>query len=295
MKTRIVCVLALLALALPALAQPPATEGTDESVRTMRIDGDLTIDPQGKVLDYRITTPLRGQINGLLDKAVRHWTFQPVLVDGQPVTARTGMRITLGAREVESGYAVAIDNVTFHNKEESATGEKGISEETPEVSVKARSLVPPKYPSGLMRSQVSGGVMLMVRVTPSGDVADLAVVQSAVYNVKGQSKTLAMAREKFEDSVLAVARRWKFDVTAKLPNPDAEALTLAIPVQFVAFDTPADPIGTWRVEQRGPLSIAPWLVSSQAQRIGISDVDSNAPVPVATRFHLNDEVRGRAL
>lgn len=41
------------------------------------------------------------------------WKLVPMQQGGQPVRAKTPMRITLAASEVPGGYEVRIDNVVF--------------------------------------------------------------------------------------------------------------------------------------------------------------------------------------
>ena len=95
----------------PAATKVPIVPG--ESVLTLRVDGDLTIGPGGKVLAYQTRTTLEPQIEVLVSKTVNGWRFHPVTVDGVPVVAKSPMRITLAATEANGGYAVRVDNVTF--------------------------------------------------------------------------------------------------------------------------------------------------------------------------------------
>jgi len=60
----------LLVAAASASAQAPVGPGKGESVLTMRVDGELSIDPEGRVMDYRITTKLDPQVEKLVRRAV---------------------------------------------------------------------------------------------------------------------------------------------------------------------------------------------------------------------------------
>ena len=82
---------------------------------TMRVDGDITIDSQGRVTKYKVTTPVTPTIEKALDKAVHGWRFHPVKVDGQPANARSNMRVTLAAREASNGYAISVDNIIYRD------------------------------------------------------------------------------------------------------------------------------------------------------------------------------------
>lgn len=72
MKTRIAIALGLLALPLPALSLPVLAgepgPGSDD-LMPMRVDGDITIDSQGRVAQYKVTTPVTSTIEKALDTA----------------------------------------------------------------------------------------------------------------------------------------------------------------------------------------------------------------------------------
>lgn len=109
MLRSIMLTLAMLASAgVHAGAKDEAAQG--EAVLTLRVDGELSIDPEGKVADYRIRTKLDPQLERLVRRAVPSWRFKPILVDGKPVIASSPMRITLSAEEMDQGYKVVVDN-----------------------------------------------------------------------------------------------------------------------------------------------------------------------------------------
>ena len=66
-------------LAIAMLATADAASATKvqiaqgESILTLRVDGDLSIDPAGRVVDYRIRTKLDPKIERLIAKAVPAW------------------------------------------------------------------------------------------------------------------------------------------------------------------------------------------------------------------------------
>lgn len=269
------------------------------SVMTMRVDGEITVGQGGGVLDYKITTPIKPELQQLLDKAVRKWTFHPVIVDGKPVVAKNNMRITLAAREAGRGYAVSVDNVTFRgmSSESPAGQDQPSTEQAESVVITAKSMKPGGYPSGLMRAGVEGAVLLYVRVSPQGSVDDVIAVQSSLYNVRGRRDVLDKARRLLEDAAIAAAKRWKFDVTVIKPEPTAADLTVSVPYWYVMSDNArGENPGQWRVELRSEKAVAPWLVeASSAQDIGVSDLDSDDVVPLASTLRAPDGVIGKAL
>ena len=53
--------------------------------------GEIQIAPDGHVSDYELKTKLAPSVAQALDRAVRGWRFEPVLVDGRAVAAKTTM------------------------------------------------------------------------------------------------------------------------------------------------------------------------------------------------------------
>lgn len=302
----------------PAATKVPVVLG--ESVLTLRVDGDLTIGPDGKVQAYQVRTTLEPQIDALVSKAVNRWRFRPVTVDGVPVVAKSPMRITLAATEAKGGYAVRVDNVTFRpntreNYEAALASEQKIRAQgkTLDVTGEAQShgqhvLIrsqkppPPSYPEGLMAAGVEGAVLLNLRLNPDGSVAEVFASQSSLLNVKGGSaRVLDRARTMLEKSAANAAGKWRFDVQAEdVAALKPSALTVRVPVQYVLGPVPrdgSDPLtGKWRHEYRGPNFPVPWLIGADEQVVGVSDVDSNEMITGSSPFKLLDQsVIGNAL
>ncbi|MBK7206136.1 MAG: hypothetical protein IPH90_09055 [Thermomonas sp.] len=212
---RISMVSVLLVAAASASAQAPVGPGKGESVLTMRVDGELSIDPEGRVMDYRITTKLDPQVEKLVRRAVPAWRFKPILVDGKAAIATSPMRITLAAEEMAQGYRVTVDNVVFRpNTTQQYEAEQASKKAHPRMSVAgeapaplvwitSKRLQPPKYPSELQRVGVEGMVLLNLRLNPDGTVAEVFAAQSSLLNVKGGSSLLDRARTMLERNASA--------------------------------------------------------------------------------------------
>lgn len=302
---------AVLALGTAHAASDPApVQG--ESVLTLRVDGELTIGPEGGVDDYRIRTKLDPQVEALVKRAVPTWRFKPILVDGKPAIATSPMRITLAAEEVAQGYRVTVDNVVFQpNTREQYEAElasqkahprMSVAGEAPEpqVWISSKSLKPPGYPYGLMRSGVEGIVLLNLRLNPDGTVAEVFAAQSSLLNVKGREALLDRARAMLERNAGDVAKRWTFQVEAEnLAGLSAEDLTVRVPVSYTLGKSgeAADGLaGKWRHEFRGPNLTAPWLAADQAAKVGVSDLAGNEMLAGVSPFELSDKsVIGKAL
>lgn len=292
-----------------------------ESVLTLRVDGDLTIDPQGRVTDYQVRTMLEPKLQQLLAKAVPGWRFQPIQQGGKPIVAKSPMRITLAAAEVQGGYEVRVDNVVFrpNTKDEWTTDlalrrqalEQGVAGPsspadgapgaTQPVLVSAEKLTPPGYPTGLVRAGVEGVVLLNLRLDPDGSVAEVFASQSSLLNVKGRPELLDRARIMLEKNAATTAKNWRFKVEAAQPSRlTASDLTVRVPVEYTLSSPRSGEAwltGKWRNEFRGPSFPVPWLLGVEdAQVVGVSDLDSGEFLAGSSSFKLADKgVIGAAL
>lgn len=289
MRSMVAAMAMLVAMGTPAATKVQIAQG--ESVLTMRVDGELAIDKDGRVMEYRIRTKLAPQIEKLVAKAVPGWRFEPIQVDGQAVAAKTPMRITLAATEIKGGYEVRVDNVTFQPNTDEEFKAAAAATDTP-VKIASKKLKPPMYPAGLQRAGVDGLVLLNLRLNPDGTVADVLAVQSSLLNVKGKSELLDRARGVFEKSALAAAEHWTFDVNVQEgTTPSAADFSVSVPVDYrISHGGKPSPLdGQWRIEFRGPRLAAPWLLDvKDVQDIGVSDLESGELMAASTRFKLSD-------
>lgn len=134
------------------------------AVLEMNAEGEVQIAPDGSVSDYRLQSKLGSPISDVIDRNVRGWHFQPVIIDGRAVIARTAMHIALKAEPVDGktdGYTLRIASVRF--------GE-----------MKAAHVKPPRYPTVAIRAHVGGKVMLAARLDADGKVTDVQVYQTSL-------------------------------------------------------------------------------------------------------------------
>lgn len=298
-----------------AMAATKVQIAEGESVLTLRVDGELAIDPQGRVQDYTIRTKLDPQIERLVAKAVPAWRFEPITVNGKGIPAKSSMRITLAATEIKGGYQVRVDNIVFRtdSKEEYAASQAAIRSELERqqgmpaeagakpaapprqfVAITARKLIPPGYPEGLQKAGVEGVVLLNLRLRPDGTVADVFASQSSLLNVKGRPELLDRARTMLEKNAATKAAKWTFGVEAKdMAALTASDLTVRVPVEYTLSSTgtrSATLAGKWRHEFRGPSFPVPWLLGAEGeQTIGVSDLDSGEFLTGTSPFKLSDK------
>lgn len=260
-----------------------------ESVLSMRVDGELLITQDGRVGEYKVTTDgLPEEVTSLIDQSIATWRFEPVMdAKGAPVVARTYMRMTLVARELEGKrYAMGLENVRFHDgtkRNESAEVRERAKQVGVEVVQKAR----PSYPSMMAANRVSGAALVNVLLAPGGTVEDAVVVQSAMFNVRGKSALMEKAFGEMEREAVRGVKRMRVRFGAGVDPSDPE---ISSGLLLINFDMTGKPdqdearrkAGIWRIEQRGPLRSPAWEIEKARTRLGISDMDGSEGYMSAT-------------
>lgn len=253
-----------------------------ESLLSMRVDGELVITPDGQVGEYKITTKdMPGEITSLIAKSIAGWRFEPIKDEqGSLIAAKTHMRVTLVAREKEKGsYAVEMENVRFHNGvriNEARAVRQEAKEAGVEVSIRPR----PNYPDVMLSNGISGAALVNILFSEDGKVVDAVVVQSAMFNVRGQSGLIEKAFKEMEREALRSVKRMrvKFGRGVDPKDPEVSSGMIAIRFSVIGSADQSDSMrkaGVWRLEQRGPLRTPSWEIEKAGVRVGISDLDGS--------------------
>lgn len=261
-------ILLLLCLLLPALASA-------QDVKPLQLDvsGEIAIDHQGAVYDYKIHTILTPEVKKIVEDSVRQWRFEPVQRDGKPVYAKSGMFLTLAALPAENGYRLRIDKVRF-------VGTR-----------KAVSTMPPGFPIEALRMRVNAAVLVAVRVDAEGNVLEAMVAQSSMSGSRGTELRGSAVRKKFEVASVEAAKRWKFE-PADLAAGDPAETTLVLSVTFTTEG--AGYLRGWRAAGAGPSNLIPWLPADKQQfdATGLKDGEALA---LDSPMRLKEAVEGKAL
>ena len=280
--------------AAPAREKAPAAPelGTLESVLTTQVNGWIVIDPQGQLTDIRIDTQIPDTLRTSLIRNSGKWRFHPVVVDGMPRTARARIRFVLAARKLGSDYRISVDNVLFPEGDEPSPGHA----EKPKAVISAIALTPPKYPYGAQRAEISGIVLLGLKIGPDGSVQEVVPVQSSLLNIAGPAKVMRYAIRQFEQASIAAAKSWRFNVAAGSATTTPEQMTVMLPLRFTMQGAPVDKPGLWRTELRAPRQELTWLgQGSNTQKVGVSDLADGEVMPVASTMRLASDVIGKDL
>lgn len=247
--------LALCAFAATAIAG--VAEVRKQIEMSMLVTGTIDIDPDGSVAAHSIDQPdkLPPAVLQLLDKALPHWRFEPVVVDGRIVRARSQMGVRVVARKLEDGnYQLRIGSVSFGQNEGKATEKRATGKQ---ASKSGKRMGPPKYPPGAYRAGVTGTVYLLLKLDEQGDVADVTAEQVNLY-VVGNERQMEQARKQLSDASIAAARRWRFDEPAHDVLGDDGYAVIRVPIDYRFRGQKDAGYGEWKAYVPGPRQRPSW-------------------------------------
>jgi hypothetical protein len=274
------------AFAWPARADRLPPPEVKAAVYATRVDGMVEIGPDGRVARYAPVTVLAEPLAGRVRTLAEGFRFEPVLVDGRPVIARTRMRMHLVAEPIADGeLRVAVEHIGFPDDEEDSG--RTLPPDRYVRGVAART--PVHYPRNALRSGISGRVLVALRLAPDGSVVDAHPRESALFSARGHRKALAGALALLERAATDTVRRWRFDV--RVPDaarPAPADLTALVAVQYLMSDHPHPRPGVWLHESRSRERSPPWLDPLLADRLpDMADVGDRGHFGAApNRFRL---------
>lgn len=241
----------------------------------MPVSGEIGIDPDGAVFDYRLDTELTPAVAALVERSVRQWKFEPVLRGGVATRAKARMRLTLIAHQVPSGFQLQVEQVRFSAYRDPV------------------KMLPPRYPAEAARSSISGDVLVAVRVNPEGRVVEAIAVQTSWPDNKvgGEDSQRYWARI-FEKASVEAARRWVFEPADPALHETGDA-TLVVPVNFWTGNV-SPPGRGWRHESAGQARPIPWLEPTQ-QTFDASGLRQGEALALDYSVKLKTSVVGTAL
>lgn len=253
--------LALFAVSGPAQGAQKRSAGFEVS---MLITGDLDIEIDGSVSRHTIDDgdaipPYAGNI---IERAITHWRFEPVLVDGKPVPARARMTLRLlGTPMEDGGLAVRLASATFGE-----CGEPGSDH------VSSIKMTPPSYPRAALHMGATGTAYLILKIGADGRVSD-AVAEQVNLRFIAPATTMKAARKEFSAAAISAARRWIFAPPTTGDDVNAPFWSVRVPVTF-AINSEATEEGThgkWVAYIPGPRQSAPWREDESEGNDAIAD------------------------
>lgn len=262
----------LLALlfALLAVRAPAAEQAQAEFELTAH--GEIEIGPDGSVLTHRIERGLSAIITKLVEKNVRTWRFEPILVEGRPVIAKTTMQLALQAKPTPEGdYALTLENVWFGVRKANSAN------------------VPPNYPLKALRKSLGARVLLVLQLDSAGRVLAAHPRQTSLNRRFIKEARAQEWREVFEAASVKAALTWSYAGSDLIGNQPSGGYVL-VPISYqVAAEN------EWQGFFPGPETTAPWESESGLLAGDPEAVDDSSAVALNSRFKLLTDVEGKAL
>lgn len=274
--------LAIALFGLGMLALAPTAAAKERPQVALAVNGDIEIGPDGLVRSYVIGSKVSDEVAKLVERHVRGWRFEPILVDGKPVVAKTAMHLELTGDPVGDAddYKVTIANLWFGEPKMHGT------------------MKPPHYPRIAVAGHVEARVLLSLRLDDTGSVADVDVYQTSL-GVRTRSEHEAQSwRREFERASVAAARDWHFDLSQTV-NGKPMGGNVMVPVSYFLCQMPCRKDGNdgrWRAYIPGPVHPAPWSGATiAAAGAGAASLRDGEALPLDSRFRLKDDVVGKVL
>lgn len=254
----------------------------------MLVTGSIVVAPDGSVQSYALDQQekLPGVVVGLIGRQVPKWRFEPTMLDGHPVAARSTMNLRVVAQKrIDGGYSFAIAGATFPQVTDSQAAAFAMRKQ-------------PVYPSTALHDHVSGTVYLTLRVNEQGAVVGGYAEQvnldtsptatPAEYQLKKWRSILAK-------SALDAALTWKF---AGIKHVDATSggdwiATTPVNYHIEESDSPTvDMYGKWEIYLPGPVQNSPWPDAPIAGSTNLDAIPAGSLALAATGLHLTTPLGG---
>jgi hypothetical protein len=251
-------------------------ESDKKTFYEMSADGAVQIAPDGHVSDYKLDGSLQPAVAALVKRAVLGWQFEPIVVDGKAVVAKTAMHLGLRAEPVEGKddqFSVHIDSINFGNPVRLDIGKL------------------PHYPRAASGARLGAYVVLSGRLDESGKVAEVYPYQTSLDARASNEKQAEKWRREFETAAISAAKTWQYDLT-EIVGGRASGAYVVIPVRFLTSPSRTNRNEKWRGYEAGPIHPAPWA-ANQGQPL-LAQAGDGA-TSTSSHFHLKDDVIGKAL
>jgi hypothetical protein len=266
---RIACAIALTIGAINGATAQKATAPVIELVAR----GEIQIAPDGHVKDYQLKSDLAAAVAALVDGTVRGWHFEPVLVDGKAVIAKTTMTLYLhGEPTAGDSYSLSIASVNFG-------------------TLTRAKLDPPRYPNEAVRVRLGARVVPNLLIDADGKVVEAVAGQTSLdRRAKNESEAEAW-RQLFEKVSIDAAKHWRYAPSEFVDGKPTSRRYAIAPLVFS--------IG--RNESiayvPGPIHPAPWAKTNATSKDEerFAQLSDGETASTDTHFHLKDDVVGKKL
>ncbi len=218
--------------------------------------GTITVAPDGSVAEVQIAESFGEGIDEPLRKRIKAWRFEPVMLEGRPITAIAHMDLTLRADIADTIVeGIRIIRADFVD-----------SPELRQADARRRSVKPPSYPKSALRHGFGAQLMLVVEVDEVGRVKNSAALSGWLTGPKARARQQEQVMRSFVNASQRAVMTWQ------LPVPTAsDSNVYRIPISFRIDDATWSP--AYWIEQ----APAAWMVTGDSSKIAALDAAGNFP------------------
>ena len=247
---------ALLSMMFVYCAQAMNASGVRKTVEmSMLVTGHIEIEPDGRVSSYVLdkSERLPAYVKSNLAKNVPHWRFEPVVIDGKPVRARSRLGIRMRALPAGDGdYRVAIADASF-----------GDEYAKTEDRIHSVAMTPPTYPLAAVREGYEGTVYLILKIDREGQAVDV-VTEQVNLTVLGDSRQMERGRDLLARASVRAAKIWRFRPPTVGEAAKESSWRVRVPVAYRLGDEAETAYGQWESYVPGPRTLPSWLEQKAA-------------------------------
>ncbi|HYQ25494.1 energy transducer TonB [Stenotrophomonas sp.] len=228
---------------------------------SMTLNGVINIGREGQVEAFQLDRrdKVAADVASMVEGTVRNWRFEPVLVDGKAVSARTEVRLRL--------LADSLTGTTMQIRVADANFGPVSDENKPSTdNVSSLKMRAPAYPERAAAIRGQGDVMLLVKVGRDGKVADVIAEQTNL-TVVAPERQMQMLRDVLAKASVNTARSWTFNPPTTGANKDDAFWTVRVPVRY-DFSQREERYGRWSAYIPGPRQQAPWRTGEDEKATG---------------------------
>jgi TonB family protein len=244
---------------------------TKRAEASMLVTGSIDVTSSGTVRGYKINhrAELPAPVVELIDKNAPAWRFEPVLVDGHAVAVKGDMGLRVLAQPLDGEhYALSIRGAYFGKQDRT----QGIRKEATQL---------PVYPRVTLEARAEGTVYLLLKVDPSGRVAEVGAEQTNLDNA-GSEIQMRRWRKAFEDAAIAAAKAWTFRLS---PSKAEQGSFVRVPVHF-QFRRRFASYSKWEIYIPGPHRLVPWFIDNHMVSDNADALPGSGVFPVGSGLHL---------
>lgn len=228
---------------------------------SMVVTGTVTVNTDGDVREYALheQDKIPPGVVQMIGQAVKGWHFVPVVENGKPVTAQTGMVVRVVAHMVDKTHAeIRVTGASFGC---SAYQTRTLLPTAcpANTRVTAERQQPPRYPGEALKEGLGGKVYLAVDVGRDGRVIRAEATQVNLSNrIAGSA---VRVQNVFAVNARDAAMKWRFNVPTVGPEAAKDHWVVVIPINYsIAGSTSGQPevYGKWHAYVPGPARDVPW-------------------------------------